>query len=92
MSVFGAALWSITTSLPQPLMALAAFLCVDTFVHVQRAGLGFAAGAMLWVACAELFPEAYHGCGATSTAITGACAAVAMWSCSQLLDKQLMDS
>ena len=41
---------------------------------------------------AQLIPEAYHGCGATSTAITGAIAAAAMWGCSQLLDNQLLDS
>ena len=35
MSVWGAALWSITTSIPQPIMAIASFLFVDHFVLIQ---------------------------------------------------------
>lgn len=35
MSVLGACLWSITTSIPQPIMALAAYTFVDVFEHVQ---------------------------------------------------------
>lgn len=85
MSVFGAVLWSITTSLPQPLMALVAFMAIDIFVCVQRAGLGFAAGAMLWVAWAELFPEAFEACGLLSTASVGIASAYAMWMCHEYM-------
>ena len=62
MSLWGAALWSVTTSIPQPLMAIAAYSCVDAFVIIQPIGLGFAAGAMLWVAWLELFVESYEVC------------------------------
>merc|ERR1712146_207421 len=78
MSVWGACLWSITTSIPQPIMALASFLFVDQFVLIQPAGLGFAAGAMLWVAWVELFVEASEACGVFSTAAVGLASASVM--------------
>jgi zinc transporter ZupT len=57
-SVGRAALWSIFSSLPQPLMAVPAFLLVSWFEPVLAPGLGFAAGAMLWMIVSELIPEA----------------------------------
>jgi zinc transporter ZupT len=57
-SVRSAAWWSIFSSLPQPLLAPLAFLFVEQFHAVLPAGLGFAAGAMLWMVFTELVPEA----------------------------------
>jgi ZIP family zinc transporter len=56
--VWKAAAWSIFSSLPQPLVAVPAFLAVETFTPLLGAGLGFAAGAMLWMSFHELVPEA----------------------------------
>lgn len=50
--------WSIFSSLPQPLMAVPAFLFVDAFKTYLPFGLGLAAGAMIWMVFAELIPDA----------------------------------
>jgi zinc transporter ZupT len=60
VSVPGCAAWSIVSSLPQPLMAVPAFLSVQAFRPVLPWGLGFAAGAMVFMVLVELLPEAYE--------------------------------
>lgn len=56
--VLAAAGWSIFSSLPQPLMAVPAWLMVEAFAPALPVGLGLAAGAMLWMSLAELLPDA----------------------------------
>lgn len=58
ISVGRAAAWSVFSSLPQPLMAVPAFLLVESFRAVLPLGLGFAGGAMLWMVGAQLIPDA----------------------------------
>ena len=67
-SVARAAGWSIVSSLPQPLMAVPAFLFVDTFRQILPIGLGFAAGAMIWMAFSEILPDALADASAESVA------------------------
>ena len=52
--------WSIFSSLPQPLMAVPAFLFVEAFAPALPYGIGFAAGAMLFMVFVELLPEAFE--------------------------------
>jgi zinc transporter ZupT len=58
-SVLACAGWSIVSSLPQPLMAVPAFLFVEAFREALPYGIGFAAGAMVFMVLVELLPEAY---------------------------------
>jgi ZIP family zinc transporter len=60
VSVWRCAGWSVFSSLPQPLMAVPAFLFVERFTAALPFGLGFAAGAMVFMVLIELLPEAYE--------------------------------
>jgi zinc transporter, ZIP family len=56
-SIAAAVWWSVFSSLPQPLLAPFAFLFVKQFAAALPVGLGFAAGAMVWMVWAELLPD-----------------------------------
>ena len=70
VSVLRCAGWSIFSSLPQPLMAVPAFLFVSSFAALLPFGFGFAAGAMIWMTASELIPEAVEKVSKPVVALT----------------------
>ena len=77
-SVWKAAGWSIFSSLPQPIMAVPAFLFVLAFRPFLPVGLGLAAGAMIWMVFKELLPEALDDMPASTVYSTMTLAVIGM--------------
>ena len=73
-----AALWSVFSSLPQPIMAVPAFLFVALFEPLLPIGLGFAGGAMIWMVFSELVPDALEETQSNLVAVVITLAVAAM--------------
>ena len=78
VGVLQAAGWSVFSSLPQPLVAAPAFAFVAVFDGLVPLGLGFAAGAMLWMVVAQIVPDALASASrrAVAAGLLGATAAM----------------
>jgi len=77
-SVSACAGWSIFSSLPQPLMAVPAYLLVETVRPALPYGLGFAAGAMVFMVFLELLPEAFEDAPRWVIGLLTSCSMAAM--------------
>ncbi|KAL6865098.1 hypothetical protein ACP4OV_016249 [Aristida adscensionis] len=80
-----AMMWSIITSLPQPIVAVPAFLCADTFQKVLPFCTGFAAGCMIWIVIAEVLPDAFKEATPSQVASAGTLAVAFMETLSTVL-------
>jgi zinc transporter, ZIP family len=70
--------WSVFSSLPQPLLAVPAFLFVEAFEPFLPVGFGFAAGAMTWLVATELVPAARATAPLRAILVVGAASYAAM--------------
>ncbi|KAH7672649.1 Zinc/iron permease protein [Dioscorea alata] len=73
-----AMLWSVITSLPQPIVAVPAFLCAGTFHKFLPFCTGFAAGCMIWMVIAEVLPDAFKEATPSQVATAGTVAVAFM--------------
>ncbi|MEE8350175.1 MAG: ZIP family metal transporter [Acidobacteriota bacterium] len=70
VSVARCTFYSVLSSVPQPVAAVPAVIAVSFFQELLPAGLGFAAGAMIYLVIAEMLPESLENdnCGPKETA------------------------
>jgi ZIP family zinc transporter len=77
---------AVMSSLPQPIIAVPVYLFVEQFVAWEPVGLGFAAGAMFWVACFELIADAAKEMSIPMCSFSLSCSFVGMMAISAWLD------
>ncbi|EKX45865.1 hypothetical protein GUITHDRAFT_152584 [Guillardia theta CCMP2712] len=77
---------AILSSLPQPVIAVPVFLFVENFIAWEPVGLGFAAGAMLWVAVFELILDALKEIPIETCSVSISCSFVAMMAISSWIN------
>mmetsp|Transcript_47784 Transcript_47784/g.123967 ORF Transcript_47784/g.123967 Transcript_47784/m.123967 type:complete len:222 (+) Transcript_47784:323-988(+) len=69
-SVLTAMAVATAAAFPQAIMAVPAYLFVDFFSQILPIGLGFAAGAMMWLVLSEMVTEASESLGKKTAATT----------------------
>ncbi len=60
--------YAVFTSMPQPIVAVPAFLLISVFQPLLSASLGFAGGAMIFLVMTELLPDSFTSCSRSDAA------------------------
>eukprot|EP01083_Nonionella_stella_P069080 183934_1 len=58
MHVWQASIFAVISNIPQPLIAIPSFIFLESFTFLLPIGYGVASGAMTYIVCTELIPEA----------------------------------
>merc|ERR1719229_1379835 len=58
MSVWMSSIFAVISNIPQPLIAIPSFIFLESFKSLLPIGYGVASGAMTYIVCTELIPEA----------------------------------
>ncbi|KAJ9522639.1 hypothetical protein QJQ45_019728 [Haematococcus lacustris] len=77
--------WSLFCAFPQALVAVPSFMFVETFQALLPMALGFAAGCMIWIVCAELMPDALEAAPHPQVATAATCSAAWLQGMSMLI-------
>lgn len=86
LSAKHAMLWSIFTSLPQPIVAVPAFICAEAFQKFLPFCMGFGAGCMIWMVMAEVMPDSFRDASHSQVASAATLAVAFMEALSALLE------
>lgn len=70
--------YAVLTSVPQPILAVPAFMLTSFFQPLVAPSLGFAGGAMIFLVMSELVPESLESCSRSETAWSVTLGLVAM--------------
>eukprot|EP01018_Ginkgo_biloba_P016003 Gb_07026 [translate_table: standard] len=81
-----AMIWSVITSMPQPLVAVPAFICAEAFHRFLPFCMGFAAGCMIWMVLAEVVPDSFKEASPPQVASAATLAVAFMETLSGILD------
>jgi len=85
VSILQTAWWAVFSSLPRVVLAVPAYLAVEFFRPSLPIGLGFAAGAMIWMVATELLPDALKHTSALRVSVFAVISGMGMFALQYIL-------